>query len=153
MVGIDLETLSKVFDSALAKYSKLKEDNTKPILVEATITDYSYTEVDSVFSSNTEFDKNSPDIVVENPTKKPCLVKQVTLSPDIECKRHGMIEVYFDDELIFKNKKSTTFLLTSRANIILGRGKILKPDAKITVFMKSDDGTAIELAIMVHFGE
>jgi len=101
----------------------------------------------------TEFDKDKPDISFKNPYKKPCRVKQVSLIPDGSFKEKGMVEIYIGDELFFKNKKFGSFANVSDSTIPLFGGEILKSGESVSVFIKSEDGAMVSLAVQVAFGE
>ena len=145
--------ITKIADVLFEKYRKLKETPSTQ-LVEFPVTDLSYTELDDATTTKQEFDKEHPDILFENPYKKTCLVKSMSLIPGDTFKTKGTVEIFIDDEIIYKNKKAGNFKKLSNSQINLGsRGKPIKPNESVKAYLKSSDGTNVGLTVQVTFGD
>lgn len=148
---IEVEIIAKAVSIVLDKYRKDKEAG-KPLTIQNTITDFSYTEIDSGETTKTEFDTNIPDVIFENPTKRDILVKEITIIPDASFKSEGMIEIYINDEIIFRNKKAGNFAYITQSEVLFGRGKKIKSNSSINIFLKTVK-SKVGIAAQVTFGD
>lgn len=145
--------ITKMADVIFEKYRKLQEERERKVsLVEFPTTSISHTELDDATTDKKEFDKDHPDLSFENPYKKTCLVKEISLIPDDTFKSNGRVEIYIGEELVFRNKKFGNFKNISQSEIILGRGKSIKPNESVNVFLESGNGSVVGLAVQVTFG-
>ena len=144
--------ITKIADIVFEKYRKLKEIP-KTQLVDFQTSDLSYYELDDATTTKQEFDKDNPNLEFKNPYKKTCLVKELLIVPNNSFKTKGMIEVYIDDEIIFKNKKAGNFANIPHSIINYKRGKKIKPNESVKVFLKSNDGVSVGIALQVGFGD
>ena len=144
--------ITKIADIVFEKYRKLKETPSTQ-LIQFPATDLSYTELDDATTAKQEFDKDHPDLTFENPYKKTCLIKSISITPDDTFKAKGTVEIFIDDEIIYRNKKAGNFKKLSDLQINLNRGKPINPNESIRAYLKSSDGSTVGLAVQVTFGE
>ncbi len=149
---IEEVAITKIAELVFEKYRKLKETPSIQ-LVQFPTNNLSYTELDSATSNNEEFDKDNPNLQFESPYKKTCLVKEASIIPDDSFKTKGMVEIYIGDEIIFRNKHAGNFAKIPQSEIILGRGKKIKPNESVKAFLKSSDGSPVGIALQVTFGD
>lgn len=144
--------IAKIADVVLDKYKKIKEDSKQNVIVTTHETDkFSLTELDDAVTTQKEFDKDNPNLEFENPYKKPCKVKTISIVPDDEFKTKGMIEVYIGDEIFFRNKNFGNFRKIDASVIPLDGGEIIKVNEAIRVFIKSSDESSVGVAVQVTF--
>ncbi len=153
MVAIEI-AIAKAFDLAFEKYKKDKEsENPKTQLVKFPLVDFSYTELDDETTTQKEFNKDEPNLVFDNPYKRTCLVKEISIIPDDNFKTKGMIEIYIGDEIFFRNKKFGNFKHISESLTSIMGGKKINPNNSITMYLKSSDGAKVGITAQVTFGE
>ncbi len=144
--------IGKIADVIFEKYRKLKEKE-QITIVKFDDDKFSYTELDDSTTTKKEFDKDNPNLSFENPYKRNCKIKHISIIPDDSFQSKGMLEIYIGDELFFTNKKFANFANVSQSNIPLNNGALLKTNESIKIYLKSQDGTEIGLTAQVTFGE
>ena len=146
--------ITKIADLMFEKYRKHKEEQEEKITTVKFDDDrFTYTELDSTTTINKEIDKDKPDLSFENPYKKPCKVKSISISPDESFKTNGMVEIYIGDELFFRNKKFGNFENVAQSVIVLNGGESLKTNESVKIHLKSETDDAVGLTAQVTFGE
>ena len=145
--------ITKIADVIFEKYRKLQDEKEdKTITVKFDNDKFPYVELDSNTTVNEEFNKDAPSLTFDNPHKKSCKVKEISFVPDGTFKTKGMIEIFIQDEIIYKNKNFGNFANVSQVTIPLNGGTLLKPNESVKIYLKSSDGASVGIAAQITFG-
>ena len=145
--------ITKIADILFQKYNKLQEEKqNKVTIIKLDTNKFTYTELDDGSTQNKEYDKDNPDLQFKNPYKRKCLIKCVSITPDVLFKTNGMLEIYIGDEIFFKSKKFGNFKKIDSDVIPLDGGELIKPNESVKIYLKSSDGAAVGVAAQITFG-